>query len=301
MKKQILVFTLLLITCRTFLYSQAGSTGLSFLKLGVGARALSMGEAYTAIASDPSATHYNPAALSLMNNSQILLMHKEWIQDTKTEFLAATTSFDKFNAGISINGTTISDIELRTTPGPAQGTFTARNAAIGISASYALDTALSVGATMKYLYEKILVDEANGLGFDIGAIYRTPWDIRLGAAVCNLGSMNELRNESSKLPQMVRFGAAYESRIESFDGTFTGSIDVVTLSGESLTHVLFGGELNYHNTFALRAGYQTSYESKNFTAGIGIHYGLIGLNYAFVPFKYDFGTTHTFSLGIEIP
>ena len=72
--------------------AQVGQTGLSFLKLGVGARALGMGEAYSAVASDPTATYYNPASLSLSHNSQILFMHKEYVQDTRTEFLAATTS-----------------------------------------------------------------------------------------------------------------------------------------------------------------------------------------------------------------
>ena len=45
-------------------YSQAGETGLSFLKLGVGGRALGMGEAYSAVAADPTAMYYNPAAMS---------------------------------------------------------------------------------------------------------------------------------------------------------------------------------------------------------------------------------------------
>ena len=45
--------------------AQPGSAGLTFLKFGVGARALGMGDAYSAIADDPSATYYNPASLSL--------------------------------------------------------------------------------------------------------------------------------------------------------------------------------------------------------------------------------------------
>ncbi len=39
----------------------AGNTGLAFLKFGVGARAVSMGEAYSSISEDATAYIYNPA------------------------------------------------------------------------------------------------------------------------------------------------------------------------------------------------------------------------------------------------
>src|SRR5437762_205417 len=102
MKKIILLFILSFFLGTQLSHSQAGQTGLSFLKLGAGGRALGMGEAYTAIASDPSATYYNPAALSLSKTSQLLLMHKEWIQDTKTDFIAAKTSMDHFTLGVGV-------------------------------------------------------------------------------------------------------------------------------------------------------------------------------------------------------
>ncbi len=86
-------------------HAQAGETGLSFLKLGVGGRALGMGEAYTAVASDPTAMYYNPAALSQTDNSQILLMHKEWIEGVKTDYLGATTTWNAFRFGVSVNST----------------------------------------------------------------------------------------------------------------------------------------------------------------------------------------------------
>ncbi len=38
-----------------------GTTGFSFLKLGVGAKAIAMGGAYSAVADDPSIIYYNPA------------------------------------------------------------------------------------------------------------------------------------------------------------------------------------------------------------------------------------------------
>src|SRR5712691_8940697 len=113
------IMLLLLAGGHEWLHAQAGSTGLSFLKLGVGGRALGMGEAYSAAASDPTAMYYNPAALSLSAVPQILLMHKEWIQGVKTEYLGAMASLNTFRFGVSLNATSVDDIELRSVPGPA--------------------------------------------------------------------------------------------------------------------------------------------------------------------------------------
>lgn len=282
-------------------FAQTGSTGLTYLKLGVGGRALSMGEAYSALASDPTATFYNPAALRLSTSSQILLMHKEWIQDTKTEFFGATTSWNEFSFGVGVNATSISNIELRSVPGPPLGTFTARNTSIGISAAYTIDPNLSIGATGKFIYEKILVDVASGFAIDLGGLYTTPWDVRLAIVISNLGSINELDKTSSKLPTVVRFGGAYETLLQDVDGALTLSSDIVSFSGDSKTHWHLGTEFNYRHTFAIRAGYQTDYEAKSISGGVGVRYGLLYVDYAFVPFKYDLGATHTFSLGIEFP
>src|SRR5438874_1712189 len=96
------ILIVLLSSCHALL-AQTGSTGFEPLKIGVGGRALAMGEAYSALASDPAGTFYNPAALSLTHTPQILLMNKEWLTDTRTEFLGATTTWNKFSLGLGAN------------------------------------------------------------------------------------------------------------------------------------------------------------------------------------------------------
>jgi hypothetical protein len=299
MKQTITLILLLLILLIQFSVAQPGKTGLSFLKLGVGSRALAMGEAYTAIASDPTAIHFNPAALSLSKSPQILLMHRQWIQDVKTEYISAKTSLNQFSFGIAVNATSVDNIELRTTPGLPIGTFSARNAAIGGGISYDFDTTLSFGLAVNYLYEKLYVEEAQGLGVNFGALYLSPWNVRFGFAVNNIGSMNELKYEASKIPTQIRFGAGYEMPLESIDASLLTATDIVSSSVENKSHVNFGIEFIYSKTFAARLGYQTGYEAKSISAGVGVMYGMARFDYAFVPFKYELGSTHTFTVGVE--
>ena len=61
--------------CANFKMSDSGTTTAQFLKLGVGARAIGMGEAYSAIADDPTAIYWNPAGLAAVSEHSVSLMH----------------------------------------------------------------------------------------------------------------------------------------------------------------------------------------------------------------------------------
>lgn len=294
--KKILFVMLMICFGTAHLLGETGEAGFSFLKVGVGPRTLAMGDAGVATAGDPAAMHYNPAALSRSESAQILFVHREWIQDARTEFLGASIAGDRLSLGLAVNSTSISEIEIRTTPGPAQGTFTARDVSLGLSAAYRFSPAFSLGLTSKLLYEKILIDESSGIVFDVGGQFQLPENIVVGASIQNLGSVSELRNESPTVPAITRVGGAYSTSLVSLNGDFTGSIDIVNVGGEGKTHVHAGAELELQDLLAIRFGYQTGYDARSVSAGFGISYGLLRFDYAFVPFRYDLGSTHSVSL-----
>src|SRR5262245_59502334 len=60
--------------------SSAGTTGADVLKIGVGARAIAMGEAYAAQADDVSALYWNPGGLALMQERQASFMYDQMYQ-----------------------------------------------------------------------------------------------------------------------------------------------------------------------------------------------------------------------------
>jgi hypothetical protein len=88
MKKTILI---IISFSLTLLAQNAGSTGLSFLKFGFGARNIAMGDAGNALSSDVTSLFYNPSKLGMSKDSEIMFMHNEWIQDVRSEVLGART------------------------------------------------------------------------------------------------------------------------------------------------------------------------------------------------------------------
>lgn len=283
--------------------AQAGNSGLSFLKLGVSGRAASMGDAMSASITGAAATHYNPAGIvgKSETTTQILLMHKEWIQDVRSEFLGAAVQLNDESAfGFSMNTATVSDIEIRTRPGTAEGTFSSRDYALGLSYARTLSDELTIGVTAKFLYEKLFIDESNGFAFDIGAQYKTPIDnVSFGLALANLGSTSNLRNEKIKLPSLVRVGPAYAAELESMSSLFTVASDLLYIFPEKKAYLNVGGEIFFYKVVAARLGYQLGSNGRGFSAGVGLQQGMFNVDYGFVPLSSNLGSGHTFSLGLS--
>jgi hypothetical protein len=286
------------------LYAQAGKSGLSFLKLGISGRGVAMSDALSGTASGAEATYYNPAGLlagSANRPVQLMFMHKEWIEDTRTEFLGASIVLNEVSAiGFSLNTTSVSDIEIRTRPGSPEGTFTSRFFSLGGSYARTLSDELRAGITAKFLYEKILIDQASGWAVDLGFRYATPVEnLEVGAALANLGSMNGLREESTKLPSLLRVGPAYGVGIDQIDGRATLAAEFVHIFPEGKSYVAAGGELVLSKLVTARAGYQFGSEGRGLSTGLGIEYGLFALDYSFSPLSFDLGNSHTISLAIS--
>lgn len=297
MKITKIFLVLLFITISLKSYAQndgAGNTGLAFLKLGAGARSIAMGEAFSSISDDATAVIYNPARLNFGQNNNVTIMHSSSVQDLSTEFIAAKFKVKRFAFGFGLMKTSIDGIEVRERPGAPLDKFTAQNLSAGMSVSYMINDNLSIGATSKFLYEKIYIDDASGLAFDFGTCYSKD-NLSFSFVVANLGSMNELRTQSTKLPSSARFGGGYNFKKDNF--TFLVSLDGYKIFDGGSFHIHTGGEIGYKDFVFFRLGYQSNYENRNLTTGIGFKYKSMLLDYAFVPYTNDFGTSNNFSLG----
>jgi hypothetical protein len=284
------------------LFGQPGQSGLAFLKLGVSGRGVAMGDALSALVTGAAANYYNPAGLIAPTGAELMFTHKEWIQDTRTEFLGAAVPTGPNNAiGASVSTTTVSDIEVRLQPGPAQGSFTSRDLAVGLSFAHRIAPNLRVGIAGKFLYEKIFVNDATGFAVDFGGIWDSPIDnLTIGGAVANLGSMNALQSEKITLPALLRIGPGYAFPLESPQLQLSAGADYLRIFPEHRSYLNSGAELVFQQLLAVRIGYQFGSDGRGLSTGIGLHYGLLTLDYAFAKLSSDLGDGHTISLAVGL-
>lgn len=297
MKK--LLFTFLIGTSILFAQS-AGNSGLSFLKFGFGARNIAMGDAGNSASNDLTALFYNPARLSLIDNNEVLFMHNQWIQDVNSEVFGIKWEMFGLPLAAGFNYTAVNDIEIRTRPTSPEypvPTFDAKYFFGSLSTGFNVAKGIAAGTTVRYLYEGLLNDEANGWGFDLGVYYTSPINgLTFSSVIKNIGSMDALRNEATKLPTDFRLGSAYNFVIESAKLDFVAVGEFQKYLDTDDIHFNLGGDVVYDRIFALRLGYQTGYESKGFTGGVGLMWGSLRFDYAYMPFSLDLGNANLFSI-----
>src|SRR3989339_1401613 len=101
-------------------FGELKATGAGFLKMGAGARAVAMGEAFSAVADDVTALYWNPAGLALIKKeTQAVASHLQHIESVNNEFLGLCTPMFGGTAGVSATYMWVEGVEARNPNGGA--------------------------------------------------------------------------------------------------------------------------------------------------------------------------------------
>ena len=296
-------------------FGKVGTAALQFLKLGVDARAIGMGEAYTAVTDDISSVYWNPAGLAPSYNNQAFFSHTNWPADIMHEFAAATytngvSTFAGYASVLHMDKIDITDEE---TFGPTGEQFTNSSMAFGVNYAQQFTNKFSAGIGVKYLRENLYEFAVNSYAFDLGSIYNTGWNnIKIGMTLRNFGP------DIRYLVDDDEDGADDEDPWDLFDNDGDGTIDEdgpeldskipmsfsLGISGDimrndatywiaslQLDNVIdrmetwnLGTEYKMGNLF-LRGGFQLNYDTNGFSAGIGYQiptrFAIFNIDYAY--------------------
>lgn len=293
--KRIIIF--LIILSPSLMFSQGSSQGDVSLKFPMTPFVAATGESFVADPTGLQSILINPANIASGENYVVLFSHTEWIQDIRMEYLSIAAPFSFGALSLSIANTSVDDLELRTVPGPAIGTFNAQSTSFQLTYGIELAQNIRIGIAPKYLYEKIYVDETTGYGIDAGIIYTPPVNgLSLGCSLTNFGSLAAFRNERIDLPSKIRFGGTYLFNLDKI--IFRVATAFSSELGTSTNHYSIGGEATYEHTVTIRFGYQTGIDTRGFSTGMGIRYSFVTIDYAYIPFSLQVGNSHLISIGL---
>ena len=272
-----------------------GEAVMSFLKIGVGARAEGMGGAYAAHADDATAVYWNPAGLVSAGSLRADLSHLEWLQDVRYEHLAIAGAKDGRAWGASVSGIWMDELEKRDVFGNEQGTFRFWDFSGSLAYAQRVTDRVDAGVAVKLLREVIDDVTASGWAADAGVIVRLPLEGATAAATAlHVGPDVSYENGSFRLPSAYRLGAAYRRSFGVIHAV--GAWDLALPSDEDAQNH-FGAECEYDRTVALRVGYRTGHDTQDLSFGLGLLATRgIRVDYANAALSDDLGSTHRFSL-----
>ena len=178
----------------TFLFCQnnVATTSAAFLEIGPGARALGMGSAYVSVADDASSLYWNPAGIVNIGRAEVQTFYSPWLVETQFYHNTAVVPLGAFGTiGVSFTALTMDEMMVRTVQDPEPSEygerFDAGNLAIGIAFAKKLTDRFSFGLKTKFIQESIWQMSAKGFAIDIGTLFITKKDLRIGMSVSNFG------------------------------------------------------------------------------------------------------------------
>ncbi len=306
--------------------SKVGTTAYPFLKIGIGAKALSMGGAFVGLANDESAIYYNPAGLVGMQTRALSASYMNYVADIQSGNLSfvmprgttATeddTYFDesgeeqtvaadsKSALAFAVTYLSYGTIDETNSSGQVIGDFSGSDMAFTLGYANKVTKQIAVGANAKFIYQKVDDLSSQGLAVDFGALYRLKdGRTNLGVSASNLGVQLSGLSEEHKdpLPIMLRLGLSHQLR----EIPLTISGEGVLPSDNDLYGAL-GLEFHPNIPLSLRAGYSSfgsNYKTEGdkdntagFSFGAGFSFPKINVDYAFLPYA-DLGSLHRVNL-----
>jgi len=335
----------LVVCCAVVLPTEAtaqkklAQTGMKFLNVLPDARAVALGEAFTAVSGTSSSLFYNTSGMARQKGmTSVFLSRTNWLADINYTYAAA--SFSPFEGeygvlGVMFQVANYGDFQ-ETVRWPNDrgyldlGTFKPTSYMFGVGYARALNDKFSVGGNVKYVRQslgdvvnslgssgELILDEQGNLvrasnstgvfAFDFGIHYYTGFkSLAFGMTVRNFSKEVTYIKEGFQLPLTFRVGVAMNmldlAGLDPAEHQFLLAIDAEH-PRDFQEQIRVGGEYLFMDIVALRAGYVSGGDIYDMSYGIGLRKDLGGVglsvDYCVIPCEF-FDTIHRFSFQFSL-
>lgn len=262
------------------------------MELGVGARALGMGSAFTSLSEDATSFYWNPAGIAKLDKNELFVMHSE---NFAGEVKYNTLSYANNSVGIAFSqvgydSILIDTLENDTLNPEPEGIINIVDYVFYLSYANKISEDLFWGINLKGIWRDWLVGSAYGFGTDFGILYSAPGGLAIGLNIENVGGTYLIWSTGTReyiLP-LLRTGISSKWDVSLIQGEITFAMGLDTDIENRITELELlhsdthiGVEYWYKNKerkriIALRLGK----DKGNNCLGIGLIYKNFKIDYA---------------------
>ena len=272
---------------------RVGTSVYTFLKIGVSARAVGMGEAVVALQQDAASVYYNPGTIAQFDQTEFSASRIQWPAEINYDFFSITRNISgRHYAGFSFGILHMAPMEETTEylPHGSGSYFVYQDRFIALTYGARMTDRFSFGITLKQVEENLAGRTMSTAMLDMGTLYWSGFkSFRLSASLSHFGlqakpdgtfEKNVLDTdtgeektvttefESFSPPTVFRVGAAMEIwQTAQQSILFSLQLNHPVDNAENIST---GLEYNYGNIFFLRGGYKINKEEENVSFGAGL-------------------------------
>ncbi|MEW6040951.1 MAG: PorV/PorQ family protein [Elusimicrobiota bacterium] len=282
---------LLLFTVYCFLFSSgyAGDTtgALPYLRMGVGARAMGMGGAFTAVSDDASSIYWNPAGLPNLENKEILAMYSSMSLDRSLNWLNFVMPLRFGSIGLGIINSGVANINGYDENQNFLGKFSYQSTGILLSYGRKIEEIVNAGVNLKIITDSLKDYSRSGYGLDFGALISPAEKLKLGLKLQDIaGSIG-----SDTIPMSISMGASYRL----LGDKLLLSADMNKITDIDTLKIRMGLEYSAADILSIHAGLN----EMNFSFGTTLYYKIFKLSYAYVVDPLKAGDRNLISFGAK--
>ncbi len=277
------------------IHHNAGKYGYQFLDISTNPISLSLAGRGISSSSQLSSFLRQPASSTIEAHRSIGASHIIWLADTSCDNLYYSWSNHKSHFGLAFRSLNYGELEIRDDNGMLIGHYSPLD--IDLLGNYAMRLAPSLyaGVNVGIAYEKLDTDSSLGLHSDLGVAWLPPIaGTQCDLTIRNLGISSEMDEESTLFAPSLEMDLSKKINYQNTDITF--ELSGMKAVDENWKAAISSEIALFQRLLALRVGYKINYDAENLTAGLGLNWKNLSVDYGWASFSDHLNNVHSFGI-----
>ncbi len=283
-----------ILTLTAEIHENAGQYGYQFLDISTNPVSLALAGRGIYSGGQLASFLRQPASAVQESHRSLGVSHSLWLADTNFTNLSYSYSNRRYHFGLALRSLDYGELEIRDDNGYLIGYYSPLN--MDLTANYALRVTPSLygGLNAGVAYEKLNTDSSLGLHGDLGLSWLPPLERTMfSLAMRNLGLSTHMNEESTRFAPSLELDLSKGWELDSIALSVEASgIKAV----DEQWKAALNAQCELYDLVSLRLGYKFNYDAEDLSAGLGLRWKNLAIDYGWAAYSSRLNDVHSFGV-----